>query len=98
MDPAGRTFWLDGVAGRIGPPIEVVGIDRHAMHGSLREENRRIVFQAASGAAHGSVTMQLGATVVTINESKFPLTATALRHKKSAASSPCEAAAPQEKR
>jgi uncharacterized protein YndB with AHSA1/START domain len=43
------------------------------------EANREIVFQAAGGAAHSRVTMQFrsedsGATTVTINESKFPMT------------------------
>jgi putative ABC transport system permease protein len=44
LDPVGRTFWLDGVASRPGPLIEVVGVVRHVMHASLREENRPAVF------------------------------------------------------
>jgi putative ABC transport system permease protein len=48
LDPVGRTFWLDGVASRPGPPIEVVGVVRHVMHASLREENHPTVFLPAT--------------------------------------------------
>jgi putative ABC transport system permease protein len=48
LDPVGRTFWLDGVAWRPGPPIEVVGVVRDAMHGSLREENQPTLFFPAT--------------------------------------------------
>jgi putative ABC transport system permease protein len=44
MDPVGRTFWIDGVAGRPGPPIEVVGVVRDAMYESPWEEHRPTVF------------------------------------------------------
>jgi len=44
LDPVGKTFWVDGVAGRIGPPIEVVGVVRNAKYRSLREEIHPTVF------------------------------------------------------
>ena len=48
LDPVGRTFWVEGVASRPGPLIEVVGVVRHVMHASLREENRPTVFLPAT--------------------------------------------------
>jgi putative ABC transport system permease protein len=48
LDPVGKTFWLDGVASRRGPPIEVVGVVGDAMHGSLREENQPTLFFPAT--------------------------------------------------
>jgi putative ABC transport system permease protein len=44
LDPVGRTFWIGGVAGRPGPPIEVVGVVRDAMYASPWEEHRPTVF------------------------------------------------------
>jgi putative ABC transport system permease protein len=38
LDPVGRTFWIDGIAGQAGPPIEVVGVVRDAKYVSLGEE------------------------------------------------------------
>jgi putative ABC transport system permease protein len=48
LDPVGKTFWVDGVAGRIGPPIEVVGVVRDAKYTSLREEIHPTVFFPAT--------------------------------------------------
>jgi putative ABC transport system permease protein len=48
LDPVGRTFWLDGVPSRPGPPIEVVGVVRDAKYMSLREENHPTVFLPAT--------------------------------------------------
>jgi putative ABC transport system permease protein len=44
LDPVGRTFWIDGVPGQSGPPIEVVGVVRDAMYESPWEEHRPTVF------------------------------------------------------
>lgn len=44
LDPVGKTFWLDGVPSRPGPPIEVVGVVRDAMYASPWEEHRPTVF------------------------------------------------------
>jgi putative ABC transport system permease protein len=43
-DPVGRTFWIDGLAWRRGPPIKVVGVVRDAMYASPWEEHRPTVF------------------------------------------------------
>ena len=50
LDPVGRTFWIDGIAGQPGPPIEVVGIVRDAKYQSLREEIHPTVFFPATQA------------------------------------------------
>src|SRR5208282_3960667 len=50
LDPVGRTFWIDGVAGQPGPPIEVVGVVRNAKYVSLREEIHPTVFFPATQA------------------------------------------------
>jgi putative ABC transport system permease protein len=50
LDPVGRTFWIDGVAGQPGPPIEVVGIVRDAKYQSLREQIHPTVFFPATQA------------------------------------------------
>lgn len=50
MDPVGRTFWIDGIAGQPGPPIEVVGIVRDAKYQSLREQIHPTVFFPATQA------------------------------------------------
>jgi hypothetical protein len=50
LDPVGRTFWIDGVAGQPGPPIEVVGVVRNAKYVSLREESHPTVFFPATQA------------------------------------------------
>ncbi len=44
LDPLGKTFWIDGVPGRTGPPIEVVGVVRNAKSVSLREEIHPTIF------------------------------------------------------
>jgi len=50
LDPVGRTFWIDGIAGQPGPPIEVVGIVRDAKYQSLREQIHPTVFFPATQA------------------------------------------------
>jgi putative ABC transport system permease protein len=50
LDPVGRTFWIDGIAGQPGPPIEVVGIVRDAKYQSLREQTHPTVFFPATQA------------------------------------------------
>ncbi len=50
LDPVGRTFWIDGVAGQPGPPIEVVGVVRNAKYVSLREQIHPTVFFPATQA------------------------------------------------
>ncbi|MGB6481907.1 MAG: ABC transporter permease [Candidatus Acidiferrales bacterium] len=50
LDPVGKTFWIDGVPGRTGPPIEVVGVVRNAKYTSLREEIHPTVFFPATQA------------------------------------------------
>ncbi|MGB6461123.1 MAG: ABC transporter permease, partial [Candidatus Acidiferrum sp.] len=50
LDPVGRTFWIDGIAGQPGPPIEVVGVVRNAKYVSLREEIHPTVFFPATQA------------------------------------------------
>jgi putative ABC transport system permease protein len=44
LDPVGKTFVLDGVAGQHGLPVEVVGVVRNAKYTSLREEIHPTVF------------------------------------------------------
>jgi putative ABC transport system permease protein len=50
LDPVGKTFWIDGIAGQPGPPIEVVGIVRDAKYQSLREQIHPTVFFPATQA------------------------------------------------
>jgi putative ABC transport system permease protein len=50
LDPVGRTFWIDGIAGQPGPPIEVVAIVRDAKYVSLREQIHPTVFFPATQA------------------------------------------------
>lgn len=50
LDPVGRTFWIDGIAGQPGSPIEVVGIVRDAKYQSLREQIHPTVFFPATQA------------------------------------------------
>jgi putative ABC transport system permease protein len=50
LDPVGRTFWIDGVPGQPGPPIEVVGVVRNAKYVSLREEIHPTVYFPATQA------------------------------------------------
>ncbi|HSZ28091.1 MAG TPA: ABC transporter permease, partial [Chthoniobacterales bacterium] len=50
LDPVGKTFWIDGIAGQPGPPIEVVGVVRNAKYVSLREEIHPTVFFPATQA------------------------------------------------
>ncbi len=50
LDPVGRTFSIDGVAGQPGPPIEVVGVVRNAKYVSLREQIHPTVFFPATQA------------------------------------------------
>ncbi|MGA9978692.1 MAG: ADOP family duplicated permease, partial [Candidatus Sulfotelmatobacter sp.] len=50
LDPVGRTFWIDGVAGQPGPPIEVVGVVRNAKYVSMREQIHPTVYFPATQA------------------------------------------------
>jgi predicted permease len=44
LDPVGKTFRTDDVGGKLGPPIEVVGVVRDSKYQSVREEASPIAF------------------------------------------------------
>src|SRR5207245_523243 len=54
LNPIGRTFRIDDIAGRPGPPIEVVGIVRDAKYESVREHTLPTAFfPVAQVPGHG---------------------------------------------
>ncbi|MFZ0963024.1 MAG: ABC transporter permease [Terriglobia bacterium] len=48
LDPIGKTFRIDDVGGKPGPPIEVVGVVRDSKYQTLREEASPIAFFPAT--------------------------------------------------
>ena len=54
LNPIGKTFRIDDVAGKPGPPVEVVGIVRDAKYGSLRETTYATAFFPATQIAEHS--------------------------------------------
>jgi predicted lysophospholipase L1 biosynthesis ABC-type transport system permease subunit len=44
LDPVGKTFRIDDVSGKPGPPIEVVGVVKDSKYESVREEASAIAF------------------------------------------------------
>ncbi|HEY6289960.1 MAG TPA: ABC transporter permease [Terriglobia bacterium] len=51
LNPIGKTFRIDDVAGKQGPPIEVVGIIKDAKYASLREDIHPTAFFPATQVA-----------------------------------------------
>jgi len=62
LDPLGKTFRIDDIAGKPGPPIEVIGIVRDAKYESVREDTLPAAFfpvtQAPDGADTGNFELR----------------------------------------
>ena len=48
LNPVGKTFRIDDVSGKLGPPIEVVGVVKDSKYEKLREEASPIAFFPAT--------------------------------------------------